>query len=243
MTLPWSSGPPLPETPRDYLHLWRVLLDVVPADRSSLSPDELERAEKLVQLEHRQRFIAMRSAVRGVLGSYLQMAPDSIRFAYGKKGKPALLNGQNSLDLRFNVSHSESLGILAVTSGCEVGVDVETRQEVLEFMAVARRFFSRREYQALCELPEGLRQRAFLRCWTRKESYVKALGEGLACSLRSFSVSVSPDVSEQCLLETVSARKHEVSDVDLPDECVASVAVEGTRRPSCCWTYGSREFG
>lgn len=212
---------------------------MVPADRSCLSPDELGRADKLVHLQHRQRFIAMRSALRGVLGRYLQVPPSSISFAYGEKGKPALLNAQNSLDLRFNVSHSGSVGILAVTSGCEVGVDVETRQDVLEFMAVARRFFSPREYEALCQIPEGLRQRAFLRCWTRKESYVKALGEGLACSLKSFSVSVSPDCSEDCLLETVSALEYDVSDLDLPDECVASVAVKGKRRPRCCWTYGN----
>ncbi len=200
--------------------------------------DEVARANKLVQLQHRKRFIAMRSAVRHVLGRYLGLPADSITFTYGEKGKPALLNGQNSLGLRFNVSHSGALGILAVTSDCEVGVDVETRQQVLEFMAVARRFFSSREYEALCTLDENLRQRAFLRCWTRKESYVKALGQGLACSLKSFSVSVSPHLSDNCLIQAVSTRNYDVSDVDLPDECFSSVAVEGESRARCCWTYG-----
>jgi 4'-phosphopantetheinyl transferase len=116
-------------------------------------------------------------------------------------------------------------------------VDVETRQRVIEFMAVARRFFSSVEYDALCHLDEGLRQRAFLRCWTRKESYVKALGQGLACSLKSFSVSVSPHLSDNCLVHAVSAREYDVSDVDLPDECFSSVAVEGGSRPLCAWTY------
>jgi 4'-phosphopantetheinyl transferase len=179
----------------------------------------------------------MRSALRDVLGRYLHVPPDSITFAYGEKGKPGLLKDQNSLDLRFNVSHSGNLGILAVTSGFEVGVDVETRQKVVDYISVAQRFFSRREYEALSNVPEDLRQRAFLRCWTRKESYVKALGQGLACSLKSFSVSVSPHLSDNCLLESVSALKHDVSDVDLPDDCFSCVAVERESRPRFCWTY------
>lgn len=179
----------------------------------------------------------MRSALRRVLGSYLHIPPESITFVYGEKGKPALLAAQNSLDLRFNVSHSGSLGILAVTSGCELGVDIETRQRIVDYMAISNRFFARREHEALSKVPEELRQRAFLRCWTRKESYVKALGQGLACSLKSFSVSVSPHISDHCLIETASPRTHHVSDIDLPDECFASVAVEGKRRRKCCWTY------
>jgi len=179
----------------------------------------------------------MRSALRRVLGSYLHIPPESIAFVYGDKGKPTLLPAQNSLDLRFNVSHSGSLGILAVTNGCELGVDIETRQSVVDYMAISRRFFAPREHEALAKVPEELRQHAFLRCWTRKESYVKALGQGLACSLKSFSVSVSPEVSDNCLIETASTGTHHVSDIDLPDQCFASVAVEGKGRPKCCWTY------
>lgn len=180
----------------------------------------------------------MRSALRHVLGSYLLIPPESVTFVYGEKGKPAVLSAQNSLDLRFNVSHSGSLGILAVTNGCELGVDIETRQRVIEYMAISRRFFAPREHEALSEVPEELRQRAFLRCWTRKESYVKALGQGLACSLKSFSVSVSPHLTDDCLIETASPFTHHVSDIDLPDRCFASVAVEGKRRRKSCWTYG-----
>ena len=179
----------------------------------------------------------MRSALRSILAEYLQLSPGSLAFVYGEKGKPSLLADQNSLDLRFNVSHSGSIGILAVACGYEVGVDVETRQEVPDYMAIARRFFSPREHSALARVPEELRQRAFLCCWSRKESYVKALGKGLACSLQSFSVSVSPQLLNDALLEGACPGSYHVSDVALPDECFAALTLEGADRPRRCWTY------
>jgi 4'-phosphopantetheinyl transferase len=233
----WSSAPAALEPPRDQVHLWRVLLDLSPADYCCLAPDEQTRAGKLVHLQHRNRFVAMRSAVRSVLGRYLEISPESRAFRYGEKGKPSLVPEQNGLDLRFNVSHSGSLGILAVACGRELGVDVETRQNIFDYMAIARRFFSPREYDGLAEVPEELRQRAFLRCWTRKEAFVKALGAGLSCSLASFSVSVSPQVSDDVLLEAACQGVYHVSDVALPDECVSALALEGGHLPRCYWTY------
>ncbi|MFL6417179.1 MAG: 4'-phosphopantetheinyl transferase family protein [Bryobacteraceae bacterium] len=233
----WSAPPVALPEPAANVHLWRVLLDVVAADIDCLSADERARADKLIHVQHRNRFVAMRSAVRSILSRYLETTPDSIAFAYAEKGKPSISKGQNNLDLRFNLSHSGGIGLLAITVGREVGVDVETRQEVLDFMAVARRFFAAREYRELSALPQDLRQRAFLRCWTRKEAYVKALGAGLACSLQSFSVSVSPDVTDNALLEAGEARALYVADVSLPDECFAAIALEGRSLPRCCWTY------
>src|SRR4051794_23183005 len=181
----------------------------------------------------------MRSALRVVLSRYLRILPDALAFVYGEKGKPSLAQEQNDLDIRFNVSHSGGLGLLAVTCNREIGVDLETRHEVVEYMSIAQRFFSAREYRGMLDVPEELRQRAFLRCWTRKESYVKALGKGLACSLRSFSVSVSPDLTTDALLETECARAHHVGDIALPDDCFAAMTVEGEARPHCGWTFDS----
>jgi 4'-phosphopantetheinyl transferase len=233
----WSAPPAALEPPREQVHLWRVLLDLAPADRSCLAPDEQTRADKLVHQRHRNRFVAMRSALRSILGRYLQISPGSIAFRYGDKGKPGLGREQNRLDLRFNVSHSGSIGILAVAIGREIGVDVETRQEIIDYMAIAQRFFSRREYQDLGKVPEELRQRAFLRCWARKEAFVKALGAGLSCSLQSFSVSASPRISHDALLHATCPGTYHVSDVALPDECFSAVALEGGHLPRCCWTY------
>lgn len=225
------------EPPQDQVHLWRVLLDLTPGEYFCLAPDEQERAEKFVHLQDRQRFVAMRAALRSVLGRYLQIPANLLVFRYGDKGKPSLTEAQNRFDLRFNVSHSRGLGMLAVASGREVGVDVETRGEVADSMAIARRFFAPREQQDLSEVPEELRQQAFLRCWTRKEAYVKALGAGLSCSLRSFAVSVSPELSQDVLLQPACPGEYHVSDVALPNRCFAALATEGENLPHRCWTY------
>jgi 4'-phosphopantetheinyl transferase len=233
----WIPPPDAIPRPVQQVHIWRVLLDVAAVNGANLSRDEHLRADRLVHLQHRHRFVAMRSALRSVLAGYLQIAPNSVTFAYGEKGKPRVAEKQNSFDLRFNVSHSGGLGLIGVVCGHEIGVDVETRQHVLDYMGVAKRFFSAREYRGLLALPEEFRQKAFLRCWTRKESYVKALGKGLACSLRSFSVSVSPEMTDNALLETECASVHHVRDVAMPDECFASLTSEGEDRPRSCWTY------
>ncbi len=104
--------------PREEIHLWRLLLDELPGDCSSLAADEQLRADKLVATQHRHRFIAMRSALRSLLGTYLQLSPGSVVFVYGEKGKPSLAADLNRLDLRFNVSHSGGIGLIAVASGC-----------------------------------------------------------------------------------------------------------------------------
>lgn len=233
----WSPPPNALPLPLEGVHLWRILLDDGDASRAFLSPDERGRADKFVSLQHRNRFVTMRSALRVVLSRYLQIAPASLMFTYGEKGKPGLATEQNSLDLRFNVSHSHGLGIIATTCGSELGMDLETRQKVVDYMAIAKRFFSASEYDGLKEVPDHLRQRAFLRCWTRKESYVKALGKGLACSLSSFSVSVSPHIVEHALVKAACATMYHVSDVGMPDECVAALAIQGLNRPRSCWTY------
>jgi 4'-phosphopantetheinyl transferase len=232
----WGAPPEVLPLPVDIVHVWRVLLDSAEADPISLSTEEQARANRLVHELHRNRFIAMKAVVRDVLSRYLETTPNSIEFEYGEKGKPAIAAAHNALGLRFNISHSGGIGLIAVAMGREVGVDVETRQEIPDAMSIAKRFFARREYQELSALPEAVRQRAFLRCWTRKEAYVKALGAGLSCPLHSFAVSVSPEVLEEALIE--GRLSLSVADLVLPDECSASVAIVEGSLPRCCWTYG-----
>jgi 4'-phosphopantetheinyl transferase len=117
-----------------------------------------------------------------------------LRFEYGARGKPAL-GGDDSADsaLTFNLSHSHGLAVYAVARGRDVGVDVERIRPGREHDLLAARFFSPQEAAALRAMPDRLRLRAFYACWTRKEAFMKARGEGFALSLRRFSVSVDPD--------------------------------------------------
>jgi 4'-phosphopantetheinyl transferase len=117
--------------------------------------------------------------LREVLGRYLGIRGEQIRFEYNAFGKPALSPGLASR-LTFNLSHSADLAVIAVAYGAAIGVDLEHVRAQPDFADIARYFFSAAEVDHLTALPSHLQARAFFGCWTRREAYVKACGEGLA---------------------------------------------------------------
>ena len=130
-----------------------------------------------------------RGLLRTLLGRYLQVSPASIVFKYGSKGKPALA-GPAGID--FNVSHSGGLAVFAFTADCEVGVDVERIRPRPDMQGIANRFFCSEEAAELMSLTAGQREHGFYLCWTRKEAYIKASGDGLSVPLDSFRVTLRP---------------------------------------------------
>jgi 4'-phosphopantetheinyl transferase len=134
------------------------------------------------------RFVVARGWLRHLLGGYLDMPPGQVEIRYGSHGKPSLA-GSNQTDLRFNVSHTHDTMLVAVARGREVGVDIERLDEKAD-VSVAGHFFSKREVNALARLSARDRPEAFLRCWTRKEAFVKACGQGLSIPLDAFDVSL-----------------------------------------------------
>ncbi len=155
-----------------------------------LSPDELARAARFRFEKHRNRFIACRSALREILGEYLDTDPRAIEFAYNPHGKPAVTGVH--FGVHFNVSHSGELAVIAVSRTRELGVDVERIDPRFAGEQIPERFFSAAEIAALRSLPEHLQIEAFFLCWTRKEAYVKARGVGLSLELSSFDVTLAP---------------------------------------------------
>jgi 4'-phosphopantetheinyl transferase len=179
----------------DEIHVWHVSLDRPPSDvrrlARTLSPDEEERARRYRGERLRERFIVGRGILRMLLSRYVGRPPGRLRFAYGARGKPALAPAEGS-DLRFNVSHSDGLALYAFARGREVGVDVERLRELPRAERIAERFFSTEETAALKAEPAERRVEAFFTCWTRKEAYIKARGDGLAHPLDQFAVSLVP---------------------------------------------------
>lgn len=177
-----------------HVHVWRADLPTESARvedlQGVLSADENARAERYPLVENRRRFVAARAVLRHVLARYADCPPDQLRFAYGEHGKPQLVGDGASSRLEFNMSHSGDVVLYAVASGRAVGVDVEHLRTRDNYMRIAQRFFSIEEYEALAALPAAERPRAFYRCWTRKEAYVKARGDGIAAGLDTFSVSL-----------------------------------------------------
>ena len=175
------------------IHLWTVDLQaseqVEQSFRSLLSPDELARADRF-RLQHlRRSFILTRGCLRSILALYLDTLPRAIQIFYGAAGKPAI---HSQAQLQFNVSHSGDRAIFAFTPACELGIDLEKLRPISHMQDIANRFFCPAEAAELMSLPEDQRDRAFFLCWTRKEAYIKATGQGLSAALDSFRVSLNP---------------------------------------------------
>jgi 4'-phosphopantetheinyl transferase len=190
------QAPPLLSA-RD-IHCWYVPLTWAPADlemfSALLSPDEAARAQQYRFDVHRRRFIVRHAALRMILATYSDIPPQALRFRVNQYGKPALERTMPHSPLIFNLSHSDDLAVVAVSGVAELGVDIEHLRPMPDLQAIATRFFSPREQTTLLKLPQPDRLRAFYRCWTGKEAFIKALGMGLQFDLRRFDVSVAPDV-------------------------------------------------
>jgi 4'-phosphopantetheinyl transferase len=165
-----------------------------------------------------------------LLGRYLDEEPRNLRFSYSQYRKPSLAGSERSLC--FNLSHSDGLVLFAIACGRDVGVDVERLRELRDAEAIARRFFSVSENAALRDLPPEQRLEGFYRCWTRKEAFIKALGEGLSRPLDSFDVSIAGPAA-LLRMETQDVERWTLHDVMPGGEYTGALAVEGDVRVTC----------
>jgi 4'-phosphopantetheinyl transferase len=184
------------------IHVWRIDLQhpaLLDLGKRLLSADEAERARRLRFDEHRQRYMAGRSAMRMLLGKCTGSEPAAIRFHYGTHGKPALAATGSTPAVRFNFSNTDSRALLALAIDRDVGIDLESRQREINVPGLVRHILNDREAVEFYRLPEAARRLALLTIWTRKEAWIKALGAGFSRPLKSFSVSTDPGDSVQVL--------------------------------------------
>ncbi len=177
-----ENGREIPALAGNEIHLWRAPLDVGPEKLHGLAqllqPEECERAARFRFPEHRARFIVARGILRTILGLHLRHPPQSLRFAYGEHGKPALAEPAGT-GVEFNLSHSAGLAIYAVAVGRAVGVDVERIKPKGSWLQIAQQYFTGTEAAELAALPEEAMRRRFFEMWSAKEARLKALGVGL----------------------------------------------------------------
>jgi 4'-phosphopantetheinyl transferase len=217
--------------PAGVVHLWKKCFDASPEgmERSyeMLSPEERARAERFLVEPPRRAFILTRGTLRLLLGKYLDRAPSEISFRYTEFGKPLL---DQSNELRFNVSHTDGVALLAFVRGRELGVDVEKIRPVKDLKDLANRFFSQAERKKLNGIEGEHRLRgAFFRCWTRKEAYIKGKGEGLSIPLHQFDVSLEMGETQALIAtrpEASEAGRWLVRDISFDPSYVAALAIE-----------------
>src|SRR5689334_7179358 len=224
----WTEPPAEPSLETGTVHVWRIVLnqddEKLDRFRRTLEASELERARRFHFDVHRRHFIVARGFLRSVVARYLGSQPGALRFEYGAYGKPALESGHT---LRFNLSHSNEVALLAVTLDAELGVDVEHIRADFASEDIARRYFSRAEVEVFNSLPPEERVEAFFRCWTRKEAYIKAIGKGFSHALDAFDVTLAPGVEPVLLrAEDDDASRWWMGDIEVGEGYAGALMVE-----------------
>ena len=242
----WSQAASPPSFPTARIDLWKVSLDepsksnMEEGSQALLSPDEIARALRFHFEKDRLHFTGCRSALRGLLAKYLAIPAAEIRFEYTTSGKPRLAATQNPSALQFNVSHSAGMALIAIGSEHRLGIDIEKIRENVDVSALSERFFSLRERVGLRALPNHLRVPGFFACWTRKEAFLKATGDGLSFPLADFSVTTNPDLDPE--IEEIRGNAEARKQWSLADLCVvdgyrSTLAVENALPPLHTYTY------
>lgn len=225
-----ATEAPLREIRDGKVHLWRRSLEASsPAMETCsalLSAAEREKAERYRIERPRNDYILTRGTLRSLLAGYLRCKPQDLSFEYTTYGKPFLADHR---ELQFNVSHTEGLALLAFVRDREIGVDVEKVRAQTDALKLAERFFSEHERNDLRNLQGDELHAAFFRCWTRKEAYIKAKGEGLSLPLHQFDVSIAANQTQALLAtrpDAQEAKRWAISDISVPAGYAAAVAVE-----------------
>ncbi len=214
----WHESRTPPPLQAGHVHLWRAVLTPTDSLREVLSPSEWLRAERFHFDIDRERFIATRGILRRILATYLDMDPRDVLFETGAHGKPGVAGGGT---LRFNLSHSSEIMLLAVTHAREIGVDIEKMKPNVPFETLADHYFDPEDAWDLRLLPASQRAWKFYDIWTTTEAKLKAEGVGLAQGIKV----AEPD--RWSLLKLIPATGY-----------TAAVAVEGGdfQLQCCSWT-------
>jgi 4'-phosphopantetheinyl transferase len=229
----------------DEAHLWAWALEPGAADLSAdieiLDPQERERMQRFHFAPDRARYAVAHANLRRILGTYLNQPAASLRFRANGFGKPELAHGAAWSALHFNLSHSQSIAVLAVANGLPLGVDVEDVKPIEP--EVADMHFSASERSQLRALQGDAWLRGFYRCWTRKEAILKAEGVGSFHALDSFDVSLLPDETAE-LLGTRQPFSHawKLHDLSPAEGTIGAVATAQPQARLVCFSFVSDSF-
>lgn len=176
------------QLPPDHVHVWSVSLggprEVYERCSQWLSRAEQTRADRFKFEQDRHHFVVAHGALRYILSRYCGQQPGTIELDQTDKGKPYLRNRSGlGHAVTFNLTHSHGRGLIAVSGGLEVGVDLELVRQDTDHLSLAKRFFSPSEWRVIEASEPGEQSAVFFRHWVGKEAMLKAKGAGLQLPL------------------------------------------------------------
>ena len=222
----------------DEVHVWWIDLNPQPSlsdAGGALCPEERARAARFVFPRDRRRYAVSHWALRSILARYLSTEASAVPLTQ-PPAKPRL--GVPS-DLRFNLSHSGERAVVGVARGRELGIDLEQHRDLDDLEGLAERCFAPSELASWRTLSGAARTAAFFTTWTRKEAYLKALGDGLARPLASFDVTVGGDEGPRLVRDAedpFAPARWSFFDLDAGPGYAAALAVAGAPARVVGWT-------
>ena len=226
---PWPQRSEVPTLHSREVHVWSGTLSPSPGSirrlESHLDERELSRAARFSVELSRNRFVSARGKLKELLGKYTQTNPSEISFHLGPLGKPYMPTGQDS-DLYFNSTDTNDELLVAVCRSGELGIDVEFLSREVRHPEIAKRKFSRQEYQQYLEISALRQKQFFLDLWTRKEAYGKAKGVGIRYRLNSVTL-VDDRNSNRVSVHDETGRHWEIVQFSPDQGVTACVVVEG----------------
>jgi len=233
LNIPFRSPPERPEIADSEVHVFYASLDQPPARleqlAEQLSEDERARASRFIYNHDKNRFVAGRGMLREILGWLLQVKPDDLSFSYNSHGKPQLAAPLTGNILHFNLAHSGSLAVYAVSRKSEIGIDIERIRPIYEAEEIAAQFFSKQECAQWRSFPAEQKAGAFFNCWTRKEAWLKACGEGIGERLKQTEVFFAGDFFDSA--------QYLVRSLPLGLDYAAAVAIKSREARVNCWKW------
>ena len=188
LKLEWRSSADrslLPRLSRDSIHVWAF--DLATENFQSISPNITEedesRASRIANTEKRHLYLGGRAGIRSLLSLYTGISPSDLKFGYGNRGKPRLMNELDGAAPTFNYTLSRDKVLYAISQQRHLGIDMEVFPRTINASLMARRKLTETERKNWLDLPSDLGNDSMLCCWTRKEAYGKAIGVGIRFEL------------------------------------------------------------
>ncbi|MBV1875550.1 MAG: 4'-phosphopantetheinyl transferase superfamily protein [Cycloclasticus sp.] len=204
------------------VHVWKLALggSIKQSERALLSDSEVLKISRLRNQQHRAYALSMRVQLRRLISGYLGINPSMIRFEKAEFGKPYIIDSA----LSFNVSHSGSQALVAMTLGQEVGVDIENWRYLDNLEGLVIRNFSNNEQKEWLDIEEQKRESTFFKIWTCKEAFIKATGRGLGMGVSRCGFSLThPNNLLECPIEYGKASDWSCVTLDMGEKVSASL--------------------
>ncbi|MDQ3021351.1 MAG: 4'-phosphopantetheinyl transferase superfamily protein [Bacteroidota bacterium] len=214
--------------PANEIHIFQSTLEKTSAEiknsETILSNDELTKAYRYKFEADKNNYVVCRALLRSVLSEYLSIPAAHITFFYSEKGKPYI----NNSSIKFNLAHSNNYTVFAFVFEEEVGIDIEYQRELRDALTIAKRYFSKSEVEEFENINSEKIKNAFFYCWTRKEAFLKAVGEGLSYPLADFSVTLKPGNPKIMWIKKKpdEIKKWSLHDIKVRENYISSLAIK-----------------